>query len=297
MLTFWLWRRLRFPPQVMPLPWLKSRLKVKPRRSLLRALVPLTIAIGGVIWMLQSPIAFFAILWFLLAMPFGFLILNGTLYGLYWSTRISMTIGREHRRRSYEMMSLAPGGPLGASWLMTTMILNRSQTLRQLHIIVRAVVIIALITLVLAAGVIYASAQSNPATQNSSIAAFASMLLIALGMIALFFDHLQSVVVGSLLGMLIPTYISAPLDARLWTTVVFLFLQVGFYLTLLIFGSSSLPLIFDVIGWQGFGANVMQGFIWVLAGIALRESLIRLMWRDLLKRLNATSEDLRPAGA
>jgi len=292
MLSFWLWRRLRVPPQVLPLPWLKSHLKVKPRRSLLRALIPLTIAVGGVIWMLQSPVAFFAILWFLLALPFGFLILNGTLYGLYWSTRISMTIGREQRRRSYEMMSLAPGGALGASWLMTTMILNRSQTLRQLHIIVRAVVIIALITLLLAAVVIYASARSTPSTQNTIAAAFTSMLLIALAMIALYFDHLQSVVVGSLLGMLVPSYIPTPLDARLWTTGVFLLLQLGFYLTLLIFGASSLPLIFNLIGWQGFGANVVQGIIWVLAGIALRETLIRLMWRDLLQRLNASSDDL-----
>lgn len=285
MVTWLLWRRLRTLPH-QQIPWWHQPEATKKPRRWLQLLIGLTLATGVMIWLIQTPIAFLAILWILLALPFGFLFLNGLLYGLYWAVQISTTLAREYELGHFSMLSLTPHGGIGASWLWATTIVNRNNTLHKLHIMVRAVVIIALLTLLLAFITVYISAQNSPSTRIASFGGLTSIVLLALVVVALFFEHMQSIVIGSLLGMLIPARLPTVFDARIWSVGVYLLLQLGFY-ALMVIAIGILPLLFRLIGFVGNWADLIHGLLLLLIFFALREGIIRLLWRNLNYQLNA----------
>jgi hypothetical protein len=214
---------------------------------------------------------------------------NGTVYGVYWALSIAETILHEQEHGTRDLLCILPVGQLGATWLLATGRLHRRDTFHQVHGTVRGLVIIGLITLCLVAAIIVFNlvySQSPPLPVR--LQAFATLVTTATVLIGFYVDHVQSLIVGCLVGMIAPTYGSNRVEIRLWTFGVFLLLQACHYLLFWIVGMIAFGSLFDLLQMQG----AVSAFLLSLARLGVffgaRDIVIAQLWSSLQRRLNAS---------
>jgi hypothetical protein len=209
-------------------------------------------------------------------------VLSGTRYGLIWSLQVGEFIARERERSTFDMLGIAPDGALGASWMICVACMYRDQKFRDLetqHSIFTRVALLALamLTLLILCNLF-----------NAGDVDYLSIPIAAAALVAIYyFDHIHSVILGGLIGMLIPTYASARNDSRLLTVSSFIVLQATTYVVSWIFAFFVLPGVFDAIGIYGAVASLLQAIMSVGLFYLIRESIITILWLKLTEQLNA----------
>src|SRR5262245_41194048 len=146
MMTWKIWRALHNPPALHPV-FQRTVLLPPPtlnRRSIGWAslVVNLVLALGQ-----YSPTIL------LLLMPF-ILIFTGITYGIDCAVRVGSAIAKEHENSTFNLLSLSPGGALGASWAMCTSTLYRNRDFSRLHTIMRGTIIIGMAAIFVIASLI-----------------------------------------------------------------------------------------------------------------------------------------------
>jgi len=178
MITWQLWRGLRFPPTAHPLfqRAVKTINQVSPPWYIL------------FVFIITAPI---------LVIP-G-LALAGTAYSLLWTTSIASNISREKDTRRYDQYALLPDGEFGANWILATACLHRNTAF--IAVLSPGMWMIRAITLfmILSSGF---TAYLDARTPNDLLRAgltFCACMLVLLA------DNYQSIVSGTLIGMLVPS--------------------------------------------------------------------------------------------
>ncbi len=277
-----LWHALNRPPALHPL---FQRTVLLPyyerRRSLSWAGMVIDLVMGLA---RHSP----TILLFLIPL---ILPLIGITYGIDCALRVGSAIAREHENATFNLLSLSPPGPLGASWAVCASALYRDRDFERLHNIMRACAIIAgsimaVITLFLLIG----DAFSRDSYQASILMATLAHVLALVG--AIYIDYVQSATLGTLVGMIVPTYTRTRIDTSLFSFGVFLLLQIGGYLMAFIVGFTLLPALFTRLGWMDDGSAILLSLCRVGALFLAREILIAGLWRFLIARLHAQPSEL-----
>lgn len=290
-LTLKLWRALNHPPATHPL---FQRIVLLPGESKRRfmswagIIIALVVSLGEIIPTLL-----------LILMPI-LLFFTGILYGLDCALRISSAIAREHENNTYNLLSLAPPGPIAVSWTICTSALYRNREFDRFHTIVRTSVIIALVIISIMAGIsfMWQSAVVSRFPQPTLLTVLHYINLCCI-LLAIYIEYMQSAVLGCLVGMLIPTYANNQLDAGLYALGVFLLLQITGYFLAVFIGFSMIPGVYQMLGIVGFYAEISLTIARLIVFFAIREGLIILVWRILIERLNVGSTELdymiRPA--
>jgi hypothetical protein len=201
---------------------------------------------------------------FLLTMMVAF----SSVYVVAWAMSTSDAIIREQERHTYDLFCLAPSGALGANLAICTAVLHRDDTLGWLGVLrklLSAVLLIVLFSILLTT----ISRQIIPDGFE--------VLRLSLDMVALvivsYVDHVQSVVLGSLVGMLTPIFSRTRYDATVLAGGLFLAFQAITLLVALVLLRGSL-------------------MITLLVFCLTREFFIALLWRVLAYCLNADSTAL-----
>jgi hypothetical protein len=198
-----------------------------------------------------------------------------------WVMGISGNIVRKHERRIYDQLAVTPLGALGVSWVLCSATLHRGDTLGW-STVLRAL----LAGLLLFAQVVFLATITLQ--QNATTLFHFLLLLFEVTALAAssYIDHIQSVVLGSLAGILAPTFTKQSVGAHLLAEALFLILQCAVCLAVFI-----IPMVGQ------FGLDWMAnhvGFILVIDPLALslstfyltREAIIVALWGLVLRRLN-----------
>jgi hypothetical protein len=119
------------------------------------------------------------------------------------------------------------------------------------------------------------------------------VLVYALVLIAAFYiDDIQSIVLGSLAGMLTPLYARNRVDARLWTMGLYLLVQVMTYVSVLLIGFVFIPTLSARIAITGIHSDIALPLLGFAVFYGVREFGIALLWNHLARRLNADPSEL-----
>ena len=215
LLTTWiLWRNLLHPHDP---PLFRRTLRLSPENTALSQTTLLWIApllsagaCCGVL-PLNASIAIF--------LPVALMTFSST-YMLFWVERISSTISRERERGSYEQLSLTPAGALGTSWALTAATLHHSDALGWIDLIRKLLALLLLIALLT---ILVTTTLRQDIAMRSQ---FWLLLIEMTTLVAVFYaDHVQTIVLGSLVAMLAAAHASTVLDASVWAALLFLALQ------------------------------------------------------------------------
>lgn len=293
MLTLKLWRALHDPPSTHPI---FRRTVVLPtttytkRRFLSWANVIIVLVVG-----LGEHIPSLL----LFVMPI-LLFITGIIYGLDCALRVSQAIAREHENDTFQLLSLSPPGPLGTSWTVCTSSLYRNREFDQLHIIVKSSILVAVVIMAVIGGLLMIG-QSPMFTRYTQPLLPTLVTIVDLSgiFIAVYAEYVQSALIGCLIGMLIPTFVESALDAGLFAFSGFLLIQIAIYFLTALIGFTILPILYQALGITGEWAEITLTILRVLTFLGLREGAVRLLWGQLMERLNVQPSEydyvMRPA--
>lgn len=282
MLTWKLWRALHEPPTNHPL--FAYIAKVRPSR--LGHMIVFTFPLGVVLL-----IAFAAVI---LRTPpvtpivnsysaaaVTFLVFTGTLYGLVWAANISRILVQMRTDSKYDLLLLASTSELRLNWAICTGYLHRNQSFSRVHgQKARLAQYMLMIPGALAMPLFIGVAAENESYTLMLLTTVIHIIVIAA---AYYIDYAQSVIIGGLVGMIIPTYARSELDARMVAGASFLVLQISSYALTWLIGFDLLPAIWQAEGFAALGLNILQ----LLLFYTCRECIISGLWAVLRRQLHA----------
>src|SRR5262249_42462501 len=156
----------------------------------------------------------------------------------------------ERERGTHTLLSLTPIGGLGADWLISLGSLHRDEALERRSHRHRTVlfVIWGFAALVFIGSFLDANSVHTP--EVGLIFAY-----IATASFASYLDYIQSVILGSLTGILAPAIAAARLDAQISATGSFLLIQSVTYALTGVLGFVLLPDFYKAINFTGWQAE------------------------------------------
>lgn len=309
MLAWRLWHTLKDPPTLHPLFWLtiyrsgaNQFALPNPRVEIwIERLTILYLVLLFTSWMLSSMLRAVAqllmvnLVILLLLLPvlviigliLRYSLFYGTFHGALWAVRISHNLAQEREHGRFDLVWLAPPGGLGATMAVCTGCLYRRAAFHRLMTERR----FGLWALSFAGIVAILGTQISDdrlAVSPRTLALVEVMVLIA----AFYIDAVHSTVLGSLVGMVIPTFSRSSLDARVWALVAFLSLQSTTFLTALLVDLLVMPSLYAAVGVSGWWTELSPPLVSLAVFFLLREGMIRVLWTMLTAQLNADPQDL-----
>jgi hypothetical protein len=284
MITRRLWRNLQTPPSGHPLFqrlfYERNRATWERIRGFLWS-VTLLLAIGLLIIM---PVVFFFIM---VTGPLVYALLNTIFFNALWLMDIAGTLAREISQKTYELYCLMPVGALGIDWIISADRIHYNNGLqRSINEVLGVVQLLSLVTMFFMIGFLI----SNPVQEQTQLLTVLSVL----GAIIfwLYIDHIQTTLCVVCLGILAGRQTRTIGDARLWSLILFLTLQIGWYLLVLL---TFLALIVIMIRIPTLATWLSLGLTpWLAVGVSIggRELLLRFLWQRVLLITNSQSNDL-----
>ena len=267
MLTWKLWRGLRQPPFKHPLY----------QEVIGRPAAPMAASLGCVV-VLIAPFVLLPALLFL-----------STAYGLRWAMQIASTIARDHETRRYELVALSPEGAFGVSRAIMSAYVQRNESLAQIQTVGAWVLRLAfMLTIMLALTSLSTPILTTDYAPN--VNEIITVLYLVTMAVAIYIDHVHSVLVGLLVGMWIPVVVPRRLDASMGALLVYLLLQVTAYLVVVLGCFTLLPALLGSIP-RPYN-TVLLALLRVVVLFAVREILIRWLWATVVRQTNATPSEL-----
>ncbi len=197
-------------------------------------------------------------------------------YVSIWVMRISTVIVDERERGVYDQVAVTPLGAFGVSWVLGAATLHRGDMLG--WITAGRKLLTGLIMLALAATFVTIAVRQDTAAPIQIGLLLLEMVAIAAVSYA---DHVQSVVLGSLAGMIAPTYMQHRTEAQFFAEALFLILQA--IVGLAVF---SIPtLVYPVIKRAGLTLDIDPLALSLALFYGLREGFIMALWHSLKHRL------------
>jgi hypothetical protein len=226
----------------------------------------------------------------------AFIVLAGTASGWAAGARIASLIYSEKTKRRYDLLLMTPPGVLGVHWALVTRTMRDQPILRWMRwlpagfYLMIGFSLLALLVTAMLTSLLWVFSEERTTLLNNVLQLIWLLSVIAL----LYSDYIQSVVLGVLIGILIPTYAEAE-DA----TGAFALASAGFFggqlvyyvffilLGLLLFYYILVP----VLGFGNYTGLLVVTLVYGAAMILSREWLARRLWRVAEDRLNFSATD------
>ncbi len=302
MITSRLWYAIHIPPRGHPL----YRRITQPARRLYTPLSDIHFSAGGLLRLAFAILIvpfiitggatlMLPVLCFVPALlPIG-LLLVGNLYGADSAVSASLSMTSERQQGTYDLLCMTPTGSLGMGWATCTGHLYRhgiGYVLRLFALFVKLAVAILSITLFIVVMRAVALQPEIYANQlGTDIMNFTYALTLLIAIVA---DFAQPIILGSTLGMLIPTYRLERFDTGIMALGSFLALQMVAYVITWAIGFVLIPDGLMGLGIAGTGVHILLAITRLLLFVGTREVMIMLLWRKLRQRLNAIELDAVP---
>lgn len=279
-----LWRALRRPPATHPI---FRRTVLLPGRRSRRYFSWASMAITLVL-----SLSDFMPTLLLLLIPIVLLV-SGVLYGIECSMRVSHAIASERQNGTYQLLAMCPPGALAVCWVICTSTVYRNREFERLHEIIQASVNIALIGIIILFVLVVTISTAAATPYNNG--AFTPPMLMNIGVVfaVMYWEFIQSVVLGCIIGILISTYTQNGLDASLLAPSVFLLIKMAVYALTALLGLSVLPDVFAYLPLEGSMAGVVLTVLRGLIFIGLQEGAVHVSWQHLVSRVNASRKDVQ----
>ena len=302
LLTWKLWRALRNPPATGHAVFRRIALApliFQPRwsiqikdRIIWLAAIPITLFLVYKFGISGLLIVFFGvpatIIVAILVTPLALPVVIGVLSG-FWAASISHALVRERQTHTYDLLCAMPDGVLGANWAIASGSLHQGNIFSALRAaMVGALLLGGLLLGLLLLVTMVLLLRDNPAT--TIIVAVRTMGDITVILILFYAHFVQSIVMGVLVGVFIPTRLSSRIDAPWVAFTLNTALQVGtlliFYLFIMAAGpvlgtlTSATPLPF-----------ICVPFVYLLFFLVLRDAVILWLWEAITTRLNTNATE------
>jgi hypothetical protein len=285
MTTWKIWRALHNPPALHPV---FQRTVLLPPATLKRR----PMGWAGVVVNLVLSLGQYSPTVLLLLMPFVLLI-TGIVYGIDCAIRVGSAIAQEHENDTFNLLSLSPGGGLGASWAMCTSSLYRNRDFERLHEVIRGTIIVGSIIIVIGAlTTLFLQSEKFSRMSMPALPTLIHLVNLITILIAIYVEYVQSAVMGSVVGMFVPTFTLSRLDTSVYTFGGFLFLQIATYFLAYLIGFVILPNLYERLTIIGDFTQMSLSILRLTVFFLIREAMITGLWRGLTQRLNASSSEL-----
>ncbi len=214
---------------------------------------------------------------------------GNTLYSMMWAASIGSVIAYEREMATYDLLCLMPGGSLGAGWAIATARLHRSGLFQFLRLAIRllATALLSALVLTMLIPLVVLLTAAGPAVSGLFV-------LLEYGLIpaaAFYLDHVQSLTLAHIIGMIVPTYAGSRINARLWSAAGFLVVQMLVYLITLIAGLVVVPRLLAVFQFPAPISGIILPIIQLGLFYCIREILIARAWRLMLSCYNASQSE------
>jgi hypothetical protein len=219
------------------------------------------------------------------------ILFTSAFYSLRWAMMISSAISRQREAGMFELLALTPAGAFGTSWAISTASIYRNQSLEQIQAPSSWVVRLAFTLIVLASLGNFVEPLVPFDTDGVWLTIIPLVYLFTLAG-ALYIDHLQSVALGTLVGMLIPTYTRTRIDAGGGALLLFLLLQIVTYTLTIILGFSVLPAALVGLGLSPLALALLLPVARLAIFFLVRESILVGLWAILVERLNIAASEI-----
>lgn len=212
-------------------------------------------------------------------------------YGLRWAMQIASHIAHEREFGMYELLAISPPGRLGINRTIISACLYRNESLEQVQA-AGAWMMRGFFTLVFM--LIGASITGNFIPEDVTAPAGAVIILIYLFTMAaaVYVDHLQSIVLAVLVGMLIPAYATRRIDAGAGAFIGYLTVQIVTYAITLIMGFVMVPRLLEF----GQATEVVSAVILPIVRFAIfavsREIIVWRLWETIVRESNVMPSEL-----
>ena len=290
MLTWQLWDALRHPAYGYPLFERFVTLFSAPdyqrqRRKRDNILIPvLCIFYYGVLFLLFRRWTFF--LQIVISAPYApIMAIMVMLRGSGSAMQVSGIIAQELEKRRYEFLCLLPPGELGVNWMLSTAYLYRrhhAPYFKGLDYVTRDSWRRRWGILLVAGGVLL---PLGLLVDTAGIVALDIIVGLWLLVNLIYVDTVQTTLLGCLVGMLTPAFVSGLLDARAIALTIYITLQTIVFMLITVVGIVILPAFFAAFDFDEMLASLITLLMLTGLFVGLRDATIWLCWRLLTRRL------------
>ncbi len=287
MYTWSMWRSVRWPRYDHPL---FTRLSYRPGSASFGSW-QLSFFLGLLVAFFALLLAAPALLMLMLVFsPLLYVTLTASFFGLLTSSYVSTTIARERLRETYDVLCVTPEGALQMNWMIFTVKLHQESILRrgleEILTISRGLGALAVVVAVVGVLPSIGVEDVDGEVMRATVTGCAAMIVLSLGV---YVDYVQALLVGGMLALLIGNSTRSTQDARLWALGLFLTVQIGGYLGMLVCGIIAFPSAARLLALSENAVALLAPPLMLLSLALFREALLRVLWHTLATRLNAES--------
>jgi len=221
----------------------------------------------------------------------GMVFLSGV-YGIRWAVQIAGSIAYERENGMYELLVLTPAGRIGINRAIMSANLFRNESFEQLQSL-GAWVIRGFFTLTLMMIATSTMGIINPVDGESALAQVVVPLYLVTMGAAIYIDHVQSIVLAVVVGMLVPTFTTRRIDAGAAALILYLVCQVCTYVLTLLIGFNVAPYWLEGMGVSAMTQALILPFIRLVVFAASREGCIYYFWRVIVREMNTTPSEVQ----
>ena len=293
-LTWQLWNALRFPMRRHPIfKYARKLTTSSDKPSLQWRWMQIIALLSVILFAIFLPVpAIITALGLVLGLPLLLIVFNGTLLGSVLVTGIASTIASAQKDNRFELMSISLEGGLGLSWLLATGTIHRRNWHKTIYRLVKWVVMLVLVLLSLAILMLLIGTFTSESEllRQQQLNVLRDVINISLIVAVLWLDHIQSLVIALVLGMVLPTIIRAEIQLRTMATVIYLVIQLCTYLAVFVL-YRLIDIIFTGLWTNNFIVSVAITIVSILAFYLMREAIISALWRVMIKQYDASIDE------
>lgn len=306
-MTWRLWRALHVPFTAHPI-FKQSLIKRKsPYQGLGDSKSPFpTLGFTGTLGQIVGGLAVVLIMcaggW-LVAVPLmcclSFMMLfTGTISGLINAMKASGQIAREYETGRADLLGVTLAGMPSCAWAHCSVIFHTSKSLKQIRDLARTTRVVFSIVCVMAISLLALQVVTTEQALIDKLTNFldsvAIVVFIGLILAAIYFDYIQSTIIGCITGMLVPTYVPRNPEARFMALAIFLGVQFAVYVMVWMISFGFIPTLFSALALSTWYILPLLQFAFF---VAARELLIILLWRLLARRMESDTTELNNIAA
>lgn len=292
-LSWQLWNALRFPQRRHPIFNYARKQASQKSNSRWWFVLSLLASASFIIFAIVIPVPALVItVGLAVSMPLLMILFNGTVLGIVWAIHISNTIATAFDDKRFDLLSLSSQGTYGVLWLLCSGVVHRNNRLKIVYRIVKWVLIVVLVLLgITTAMLIFGSVTaSSEHLQEQQLRVLREVIQICLIVFALWLDHIQSILVAVMLGLLLPTFIKDKTQLQGITPIIYLMIQILTYLAIFLMYTLSATVLTGGFG-DTFIVSLMIVLLNLLSFYLIRESIIAGLWRVILFKYDISLDE------
>jgi len=217
------------------------------------------------------------------------IVFTSAVYGVRWATLISQSIAREQVTGRFDLLALTPNGSFGSAWVMACGAIQRTGMLYVLETpfswLLRGFLMLIVFTSV-------AIFSLDITFNNQTDVIIISIYTFAILMCALLIDHIHSVGLSVMIGLLAPTYTTRTADAGLLALTVYTMLQLTTYAVVGLFGFAVLPDLLTTLLLSPIMMALLLPIVRVVLLFTVRELVVTYLWTLVQQQYHAEKQDV-----